>query len=344
MKIWRKGLKPVTIRERREALEQQSLSPFACLSSASKGRPRPIQDCKVRTCFQRDIDRIVHSKAFRRLMHKTQVFLQPEGDHYRTRMTHTLEVSRIARTIASGLELNEDLTEAISLGHDLGHTPFGHAGERILNEILPGGFRHNEQSLRVVDLLECNGDGLNLSDEVRQGILCHTGENYPETLEGQIVRFADRIAYINHDIDDAIRGEIIYPMDIPLEVSQLLGFDHGSRIDSLVADIIATSSGKSKITQSTQMSDAMNLLRTFMFDSVYRNPVAKGEEHKAQDMLRMLFLFYQKDPDKLPPDFQDIREREGVDRAVCDYIAGMTDKYALEKYSQAFIPSSWALK
>lgn len=334
----------MTIRERREALELQSLSPFACLASASKGRIHPSNDCTVRTCFQRDLDRIVHSKAFRRLMHKTQVFLQPEGDHYRTRMTHTLEVSRIARTIARGLQLNEDLTEAIALGHDMGHTPFGHAGERVLNEIIPGGFRHNEQSLRVVDMLENNGAGLNLSYEVRRGILCHTGDNLPETLEGQIVRLADRIAYINHDIDDAIRGEIIYPMDIPLEVSQLLGFDHGSRINSLVIDIVTASTDQNRIAQSKQISDAMNILRTFMFEAVYRNPVAKGEEHKAQDMIRMLFNFYQNDPDKLPSDFQDIREREGVDRAVCDYIAGMTDKYALEKYSQAFIPTSWSLK
>jgi dGTPase len=334
----------VTIRERREELERQSLSPFACLSSESKGRLRSIEDCAVRTCFQRDIDRIVHTKAFRRLMHKTQVFLQPEGDHYRTRMTHTLEVSRIARTIARGLELNEDLTEAIALGHDLGHTPFGHAGERILDEILPDGFRHNEQSLRVVDQLESNGDGLNLCYEVRRGILCHTGNDLPETLEGQIVRFADRIAYINHDIDDAMRGEIIYPMDIPLEVSQLLGFDYGSRINSLVMDIITTSTDQNQIQQSKQMANAMNLLRTFMFEAVYRNPVAKGEEHKAQNMIRMLFLHYQNDPDRLPSDFQEVREREGVNRAVCDYIAGMTDKYALEKYTEAFVPTSWAIK
>lgn len=337
-------MKPVTIREQREALERQSLSLFACQASKSEGRLRPIENCTVRTCFQRDIDRIVHSKSFRRLMHKTQVFLQPEGDHYRTRMTHTIEVSRIARTIARGLQLNEDLTEAIALGHDLGHTPFGHAGERILDQIMPDGFRHNEQSLRVVDKLECNGDGLNLSYEVRQGILCHTGEKLPETLEGQIVRYADRIAYINHDIDDAIRGEIIYPMDIPLEVSQLLGFDYGGRIHSLIIDIINTSIGKNRIQQSEETANAMNLLRDFMFEAVYRNPVAKGEECKAQDMIRMLFHFYQNDPDKLPSDFQEIREREGVDRAVCDYIAGMTDKYALEKYSQAFIPTSWALK
>jgi dGTPase len=277
-------------------------------------------------------------------MHKTQVFLQPEGDHYRTRMIHTIEVSRIARTIARGLRLNEDLTEAIALGHDLGHTPFGHAGERVLDEILAKGFRHNEQSLRVVDRLEHNGDGLNLSYEVRRGILCHTGADLPETMEGQIVRLADRIAYINHDIDDAMRGEIIYPMDIPLEVSQVLGFDHGSRIDTLVMDVIESSSGKEQITQSKPVAEAMLLLREFMFDFVYRNPVAKGEENKAQDMIRLLFRYYQKNPDKLPSDFQEIRQEEGIDRAVCDYIAGMTDNYALEKYAQAFIPKAWSLK
>jgi len=334
----------VTIRLRREALEHQSLSPFACLASHSKGRLRPFEDCPVRTCFQRDIDRIVHSKSFRRLMHKTQVFLQPEGDHYRTRMTHTLEVSRIARTIARGLQLNEDLTEAIALGHDLGHTPFGHAGERVLNELLPGGFSHNEQSLRVVDRLENNGDGLNLSYEVRDGILCHTGPQLSETLEGKIVRFADRIAYINHDIDDAIRGEIIYPMDIPLEISQLLGFDHGSRINALVLDIIQTSSEQNQIAQSPTLCEAMNRLRDFMFEAVYRNPRAKGEEHKAQNMLRLLFLHYQKEPDMLSPDFQEIRQQEGVDRAVCDYIAGMTDKYALDQYLKVYIPTAWGVK
>ena len=298
----------------------------------------------MRTCFQRDTDRILHSKAFRRLMHKTQVFLQPEGDHYRTRMTHTLEVSGIARSIARGLRLNEDLTEAIALGHDLGHTPFGHAGERVLNGVFPGGFRHNEQSLRVVDRLEQNGEGLNLSHEVRDGILCHTGPQIPKTMEGQAVRLADRIAYINHDIDDAMRGGIIYPIDIPLEVSAVLGFDHGSRISSLVEDIILTSAGKDMIQQSESVAKAMHRLREFMFEAVYRNPVAKGEEHKVQDMISRLFLYYQDAPDKLPGDFQDIRQREGVDRAVCDYIAGMTDKYALEQFSKAFIPLSWTVK
>ncbi len=233
----------MTLREQTEALEREMLSPFACLSSQSRGRQTPLEPCPTRTCFQRDIDRIIHSKAFRRLKHKTQVFLEPEGDHYRTRMTHTIEVSRIARTIARGLRLNEDLAEAAAYGHDLGHTPFGHAGERVLNEILPGGFAHNEQSLRVVDRLEKEGEGLNLTYEVRRGILCHTGPDRAETLEGQLLRLADKIAYINHDIDDAIRGRIIYPMDIPLSISQVLGFTHSERINTLTVDIITQSAG-----------------------------------------------------------------------------------------------------
>ena len=259
-------------------------------------------------------------------------------------MTHTLEVARIARTIARGLRLNEDLTEAIALGHDLGHTPFGHAGERVLNQILPGGFRHNEQSLRVVDRLEKGGEGLNLCYEVRRGILCHTGHDRAETLEGQIVRLADKIAYINHDIDDAMRGGIIYPMDIPLDVSQVLGFDHGDRINTLTGDVIQASQGKGEICQSPACGQAMTKLRNFMFEAVYRNPVAKGEESKAQDMIARLFEYYQRNPDELPPDYQDIRVREGIDRAVCDYIAGMTDHYAVAKYSEAYIPLAWSVK
>ncbi len=274
--------------EQTEALEREMLSPFACLSSQSRGRQTPLEPCPTRTCFQRDIDRIIHSKAFRRLKHKTQVFLEPEGDHYRTRMTHTIEVSRIARTIARGLRLNEDLAEAAAYGHDLGHTPFGHAGERVLNEILPGGFAHNEQSLRVVDRLEKEGEGLNLTYEVRRGILCHTGPDRAETLEGQLLRLADKIAYINHDIDDAIRGRIIYPMDIPLSISQVLGFTHSERINTLTVDIITQSAGRDAILQSPACRDAMGELRAFMFEFVYRNPVAKGEEGKAQDMLRRL--------------------------------------------------------
>ena len=334
----------MSLREMTEALEAQHLSPYAALASRSRGRQRPLEPCEIRTCYQRDVDRIVHCKAFRRLMHKTQVFLQPEGDHYRTRMTHTLEVARIARTIARGLQLNEDLTEAIALGHDLGHTPFGHAGERVLDEILPGGFRHNEQSLRVVERLEQEGEGLNLCYEVRRGILCHTGPDKAETLEGQIVRLADKIAYINHDIDDAMRGGIIYPLDIPLEVSQVLGFDHSGWINTLTGDVIRASQGKDEIVQSPACGQAMAALRSFMFDAVYHNPLAKGEESKAQEMIARLFEYYQKKPDELPPDYQDIRLREGVDRAVCDYIAGMTDNYAVEKYCEAFVPLAWSVK
>ena len=334
----------LTVREQIEQRERETLSPFACLSSRSRGRQRPLEPCPTRTCFQRDIDRIVHSKAFRRLKHKTQVFLEPEGDHYRTRMTHTIEVARIARTIARGLGLNEDLTEAAAYGHDLGHTPFGHAGERVLDEIMPGGFRHNEQSLRVVDRLEKDGEGLDLTWEVRRGILCHTGPDRAETLEGRLLRLADKIAYINHDIDDAIRGRIIYPMDIPLSVSQVLGFTHSERINTLTVDVITASAGKDEILQSPACRDAMHELREFMFEYVYRNPVAKGEEGKAQDMLRRLFEYYVKEPDKLPPEYQDIRYEEGVERAVCDYISGMTDKYAVERFGEAFIPKSWSVK
>jgi len=334
----------MTIRERTEQLERETLSARACLSAESRGRERPVKPCDLRTCFQRDVDRIVHSKSFRRLKHKTQVFLQPEGDHYRTRMTHTLEVARIARTMARGLRLNEDLTEAAALGHDLGHTPFGHAGERVLNEIVPGGFRHYEQSLRVVERLENEGDGLNLTWEVRNGIVCHTSGEVAATLEGQLVRLADKIAYINHDIDDAMRGGIIYPTDIPADLSRTLGYTHGERIDTLVADVIQASQGQEQIAQSEKIGSAMRELREFMFEKVYRNPVAKGEEGKAQDMIRQLFDYYLKHADELPPEYQDIRYREGEIRAVCDYIAGMTDKYAVECYSRAFIPMAWSVK
>ena len=334
----------MTVRERTEQWEKDRLSPRACLAAESRGRARPLEPCPMRTAFQRDVDRIVHSKAFRRLMHKTQVFLAPEGDHYRTRMTHTLEVTRIARTIARGLALNEDLTEAAALGHDLGHTPFGHAGERALNRILPGGFAHNEQSLRVVERLEGDGAGLNLTWEVRNGILCHTGEEQPATLEGKILRLADRIAYINHDIDDAIRGGILYPMDIPLKPCQVLGFTHGERIDALVADVITQSAGKDDILQSEECRTAMAELRAFLFDAVYHNPAAKGEEHKAEDMLCRLFETYHADPDRLPPEFQDIRWSEGTDRAACDYIAGMTDNYAVEQFLALAVPRAWTVK
>ena len=332
------------VRQRTEEIERLTLAPWATFSDASRGRVRPEEQDPIRPVFQRDRDRIIHCKAFRRLKQKTQVFLSPEGDLYRTRLTHTLEVAQIARTIARALRLNEDLTEAVALAHDLGHTPFGHAGERVLHEIMPGGFAHNEQSLRVVDRLEKEGEGLNLTYEVRRGILCHTGPDRAETLEGQLLRLADKIAYINHDIDDAIRGRIIYPMDIPLSISQVLGFTHSERINTLTVDIITQSAGRDAILQSPACRDAMHELREFMFEYVYRNPVAKGEEGKAQDMIRRLFEFYVKDPDKLPPEYQDIRVEEGVERAVCDYISGMTDKYAVDQFSDAFIPKSWSVK
>ncbi len=334
----------MTVRERTEQWERECLSPHACRACESRGRARPVEECPMRTAFQRDVDRVVHSKAFRRLMHKTQVFLSPEGDHYRTRMTHTLEVSRIARTMARGLGLNEDLTEAAALGHDLGHTPFGHAGERALSEIMPGGFEHNVQSVRVVERLENGGAGLNLTWEVRNAILCHTGEGRAATLEGRLLKLADRIAYINHDIDDAIRAQILTPMDIPVALSQVLGFTHGARIDTLVGDVIRESRGTGEIRQSEPCRKAMDELREFLFEAVYRNPVAKGEEHKAQDMLHRLFAYYRADPDRLPGEFQDIRWSEGEDRAVCDYIAGMTDQYAVEQFADLAIPKAWSVK
>lgn len=334
----------MTHRERTEANERLILSPAACFSARSRGRMREEEQEELRTCFQRDVDRIVHCKAFRRLKHKTQVFLRPEGDHYRTRMTHTLEVDRIACTIARGLRLNEDLTEAAALGHDLGHTPFGHAGERILNEVVPGGFRHNEQSLRVVDVLEKDGDGLNLTYEVRRGILCHTGSDRAETLEGQLLHYADRIAYINADIDDALRGGIIYPIDIPVYLKQTLGYTYSQRINTLTCDVIAASEGKGEICQTPEIGSAMEELRQFMFEHVYRDPRAKGEEGKAQDVLLRLFEFYDKHPDDLPDEFQYIREKDGTTRAVADYIAGMTDSYAMSKYGELFLPAAWTVK
>ncbi len=334
----------MTVREQLEELERSTLAPYACLSAQSRGRERPVEPCQVRTCFQRDVDRIVHCKAFRRLKHKTQVFLQPEGDHYRTRMTHTLEVMRIARTIARGLRLNEDLAEAIAFGHDLGHTPCGHAGERILNQIMPGGFRHYEQSLRVVERLENGGEGLNLCWEVRDGILRHTVDPLAATLEGQTVRLADHIAYINHDIDDAIRGGIIFQMDIPLELQQELGFSHGERINTLTVDAITASADGKSVRLSPKRKEALDALREFMFEAVYRNPVAKGEESRAQGMLEQLFGYYIEHLDKLPDDYYAIAQEEGPQRAVCDYIAGMTDKFAVDQYSEAFIPKAWTVK
>ncbi len=336
----------MTVREELEKMEHRKLNPLASFSDQSKGRLQPEEprDTDVRTCYQRDTDRIVHCKAFRRLMHKTQVFLRPEGDHYRTRMTHTLEVTRIARTITLALGLNENLAEAIAMGHDLGHTPFGHAGEVALSACLGNPFRHNEQSLRVVDLLENDGKGLNLSFEVRNGILCHTGDEWPETLEGQVVRRSDQIAYVNHDIDDAIRAGILCNEDIPREISDILGMNHSQRINTLVCDIIHTSREAGAVVISPEVEGALRELRSFMFEKVYRNPVAKGEESKAKDMLSRMFAHYMSHPEDLPEDFQPQLTFDGLERTVCDYIAGMTDNYAVDKFTEIFVPNGWQVR
>lgn len=336
----------MTVREELERLEHRRLNPLAAFSDRSTGRPRPEPEREedVRTCYQRDTDRIVHSKAFRRLMHKTQVFLNPEGDHYRTRMTHTLEVTRIAKTVTRALGLNEDLAEAIAMGHDLGHTPFGHAGEAALTECWGRPFRHNEQSLRVVDILEKDGQGLNLCNEVREGIVGHTGPVIPKTLEGQIVRRADQIAYVNHDIDDAIRAGILTAEDIPRDIAAILGENQRDRINTLVCDMIFTSREAGRICMTPQIQKALADLRSFMFARVYHNPVAKGEESKARDMLQMLFRFYVDHPEQLPADFQPQLSFGGLGRTVCDYIAGMTDNYAIEKFNEIFVPSGWNVR
>ena len=336
----------MTVKEQLEFQEHRRLNPLAAFADQSKGRPRHEEprENDVRTCYQRDIDRIVHSKAFRRLMHKTQVFLQPEGDHYRTRMTHTLEVARIASTITRALGLNEDLAEAIAMGHDLGHTPFGHAGEDALSQVLGKPFRHNEQSLRVVDVLERDGMGLNLTHEVRNGILCHTGDPWPSTLEGMVVRRSDQIAYVNHDIDDAIRAGILTNEDIPKSISDVLGHHHSQRINTLVCDAIITSREAGTVTLSPLVDRTLKDLRSFMFERVYRNPIAKGQETKAKDMLKRLYDYYIHHPEALPEDFQPQLSFDGMERTVCDYIAGMTDNYAVDKYTEIFIPMGWHVR
>ncbi len=332
--------------EARQALERKIMSPNAVCAADSKGRAIPEPPGEVRTCFQRDIDRITHSKSFRRLMHKTQVFLQPEGDHYRTRLTHTLEVSRIARTIARALTLNEDLAEAIALGHDLGHTPFGHAGERALNEILKddGGFRHNEQSLRVVDRIEKDGKGLNLTYEVRNGIVNHTDARMPETLEGRVVRLSDRVAYVNHDLDDALRAGILAQSDIPDEISCAFGDSHSIRIDTIIKDIIKASEDSGRITMSPGVSFVFDGFHSFMYGSVYTNMRAKSEERKVYGIMRGIFDYYVKNPDMLPDDYARIAGADGLHRAVADYVSGMTDKYAVYKYSELFMPEAWQVR
>lgn len=328
------------IREELERLEEKILSPLAARSANSKGRAIPQEKCLIRTEFQRDRDRILHSKSFRRLKHKTQVFISPEGDHYRTRLTHTLEVSQIARTIARSLRLNEDLTEAIGLGHDLGHTPFGHTGERQLNRITSSGFKHNVHSLRVVETLE-NGKGLNLTWEVRDGILNHTKAGTPATLEGQIVSISDRIAYINHDIDDAIRARIIAPEDLPKSSIAVLGDTHKERINNMIMDVINNSSERDSIQMSDKIGNATNELRDYMFSRVYVDSSAKTEDNKAMYIIEKLFEHFLIKPDELPEEYGKNVNSSGVEQAVCDYIAGMTDRYAIRLFHDLFIPSSW---
>lgn len=334
-------------RVQQQEWEKQVLSPYAALSGSNLGREYPEAECEFRTAFQRDRDRIIHSKAFRRLKHKTQVFIAPEGDHYRTRLTHTLEVAQISRTIARALRLNEDLTEAIALGHDLGHTPFGHAGEEALDEVTPFRFSHNEQSLRVVELLEQripNVPGLNLTGEVRDGILNHTSSGKPVTLEGQIVRLADRIAYINHDIDDAIRAGLLTPEQLPSEAVAILGSSSGERIDTLVKDIVINSYGKPQVAQSTTIAETMSALRQFMFDKIYIGSAAKFEEQKAKKMLQDLFRFYLENPKIFAAETRHApawSDEEGLSRAVCDYISGMTDRYAISKFLEHSVPHNW---
>lgn len=332
----------MTVRERTEQAELQILSPHAAFACRAGARQHPEEDCDLRTCFQRDRDRILHSKSFRRLKHKTQVFLSPEGDHYRTRLTHTLEVAQIARTIARCLRLNEDLTEAISLGHDLGHTPFGHAGERALDEICPLGFRHYEQSVRVLEKLENNGRGLNVTQEVRDGILCHTRGQEARTMEGRVVRIADRIAYINHDIDDAQRAGVLDCREIPQDITRVLGDRRTARIDTLVHSLVENTR-EDELKMSPAVEEAFLHLHEFMFASVYRNPIAKEEEKKVPELVRKLYRYYAAYPERLPAEMAAISRQDGIDRAVCDHIAGMTDRYAIQTFQNLVVPRSWGI-
>lgn len=330
-------------REKREALERVLVGEYGVRAENSQGRREKEPECEIRTCFQRDVDRITHSKAFRRLKHKTQVYLRPEGDHYRTRLTHTLEVSRLARTAARALELNEDLVEAMALGHDLGHTPFGHAGERALNKLFEGGFKHYQQSLRVVDTLERDGRGLNLCYETRMGILNHTHGSPEDTMEATVVRLADRIAYINHDLDDTIRAGILRAEDVPEMIRSRCGERNSERINSIMLDLIENS-GSGTIQMSSYMQEAVDYFHSFMYSDVYTNPIAKSEESKVDGIIGGLFDYYLKNPEKMPNEMHIIAAREGTPRAVCDYISGMTDGYAMEKYGEIFIPMSWTVK
>lgn len=335
----------LTIREEMEQFENEYLSPYAAKSMQSAGRDIPEEECDIRPVYQRDRDRILHCKAFRRLKDKTQVFLAPEGDHYRTRLTHTLEVSQSARTIAKALHLNEDLTEAIALGHDLGHTPFGHAGERALDRKCPGGFCHNEQSVRVVEVLEKEGKGLNLTKEVRDGILNHQTSGMPSTLEGKIVRLSDKIAYIHHDMDDAIRARILSENDIPKEIRNTLGNTITKRFDRLTHDIIRSSYDKNDICQSEEVGQAMKELRRFMFENVYTNPIVKSEEGKAEKLVERLYDYYIDNYTLLPDEYLNLCNEKGAskERIVCDYVSSMSDRFATGVFRDVFLPSSWQI-
>ena len=338
---------PMLIRTQLEQREKEILSPLASLSVNSKGRQREEEQCDIRPVFQRDRDRILHSKSFRRLKDKTQVFITPDGDHYRTRMTHTLEVSQNARTIAKALRLNEDLTEAIALGHDLGHTPFGHAGERVLNRLCSEGFDHSEQSLRIVDLLEKNGQGLNLTWEVRDGIVNHQMSGHPGTLEGQVIRLSDKIAYFHHDMDDAIRGGILTNDDVPDEIASVIGRTLDERLDTFVHDIITSSmetfdTDKPMIRMSPEVEAAFFAFRRFMFDRVYTNPRAKGEENKSMGLVETLYEYYAQHLELLPEYLQKRRDLgDSNERVVCDYISSMTDRFAIARYEEIYIPRCW---
>ncbi len=333
----------MNIRESMEERELELLSPYASYSVHSRGRDKPEEECDIRTVYQRDRDRILHSKSFRRLKDKTQVFLAPQGDHYRNRLTHTLEVSQIARTIAKALRLNEDLVEAIALGHDLGHTPFGHAGERALDEINPDGFAHYKQSVRVVELLEKDGEGLNLTWEVRDGILNHRTSGKPSTLEGQVVRFSDKLAYIHHDMDDAQRGGIITEDDIPVTLRMLLGYTTRERLNTFVHDIIENSMDRDEIHMSAEIQEGLMDLRSIMFRSVYRNPRAKNEEHKAEKMVKELYEHYIEHPEAMSREYVELVSLRGEKKsqAVCDYLSGMTDQYCMDKFREIYIPRAW---
>lgn len=330
------------LREKTYEIEAAFLSPYACKSCDTKGRKREEEPCLMRTDFQRDRDRIIYCKSFIRLKNKTQVFFSPEGDHYVTRLTHTLDVSQIARSLARALSLNEDLTEAIALGHDLGHTPFGHSGERILNKISPDGFKHNEQSVRVVDVLEKDGKGLNLTFEVRDGILKHKRELHPATLEGMCVNIADRIAYINHDLNDAIRAGVLKSGDLPKDIIAVLGSSSRERINTAINSVYKNSAGKPFVEMESDILAASDALRAFMFERVYQTKYAMGEEEKAERMLFEMYSYFEKHTEELPQMYIDLLDSYTVNQVVCDYLSSMTDRYAVYMFNKIFVPKGWA--